>query len=128
MFLIHFPKVITMFHRAHLKPMTFGVTLSYLSLEQEVAFPMRAMDLALRGKRMCSKPRGACSFQTWLAFASPPISWKLWPSFAHCPEPDSVSSLILCSKFNIALECNISLPELFLTAPKFIAWTTVMLF
>lgn len=59
MFLILFSKFISMLWRAHVKSMTLGVTLSYLSLKQEVTFPMRAETLALRGKRMCSKLQGA---------------------------------------------------------------------
>lgn len=133
MFLIHFLKLISMFCKAHLKSMTFGVALSYLSLEQEVTFPMRALDLTLKGKRMNSKLQGACGFQSWLGSASPPLSWKPQSrntSFTaqnhnlfHLPFPP-----ILCPKFGIGLESNISLPELFLTALKFTARTTEMLF
>lgn len=76
MFLIRFLKLITMFCRACLKSTTFGVSLNYLSFKEEVMFPTRAEDLALRGKGMHSKPQGMCDFQTCLVSASLPISRK----------------------------------------------------
>lgn len=64
MFLIHFPKLITMFFVGPIfksmtfKSLTHEVTLSCMSWKQGVTFPMRAEDLAFRGNRMCPKTQG----------------------------------------------------------------------
>ena len=63
MFLIQCPKLITVLCKAHLKSVTFEVALSYLFLKQEVTFPMRALDLSFRRKRVHSKLQGAHGFR-----------------------------------------------------------------
>ena len=75
----------------------------------------------------------AYDFQAWLGSPFPPLSWRSQSSntlltaqnqdLFHLPFP-----LTLCSKFNIVLKSNVSLPELFLSTLKFIARTTEISF
>ena len=88
MFLIQCPKLITVLCKAHLKSVAFEVALSYLSLKQEVTFPMRALDLSFRRKRVRSKLQGARGFRPVAGLCFSTLLLEVLVS----PESESVSS------------------------------------
>ena len=90
MFLIHFLKCISMFCRTHLKFTTFGVTPSYLSLKQEVTFPMRARTWPSEKRRCVPNPKVHV------------ISKPGWCLLLH-PSPGSLSPVTLSTVQNQTL-------------------------
>lgn len=103
MFLIHFPKFISMFYRAHLKSVTFGAT----CLKAGIYKSQQGKNLAFKGKGMNSKPQGFSTqagvfFPTLLLAAS--SQWH----FAHCREAHSVSSPI-SSNTLFKIQYNVSI-------------------
>lgn len=126
MFLIHILKHITMVCSTHLKFMTFGVAPDYLSIKQLVTLPIRARTWPSEKRGCAPKPKAlVVSKPGWCLEAS--ARWH----FVHCLELDFASSLfppVLCSKHNIVFPSHFSLPKLFLTALKLIAYIREMLF
>lgn len=86
MFLILFLKHITMFCRTRLKFTTFRVTLSHLSIKQEVTFPIRARIWPSEKRRCVLNPT------VHVVYIFPPLSWKPQPS-NNCP----LSRIRFCS-------------------------------